>query len=74
MVPLKIVPAADLSARQSAGEICAGPELERLLFPSAATVAALAAGRADFLAGEKLEPVYLRPPAFVKAPAARLAA
>jgi hypothetical protein len=35
-------------------------------------VARLAAGRTDFVAGEKLEPVYLRETAFVKAaPAAR---
>ena len=38
----------------------------------AKVVARLAAGRTDFVAGEKLEPVYLRETAFVKAaPAAR---
>ncbi len=72
IAPLRIVPAAELAARQAAGEICAGPEMERRLFPSAATVAALAGRRTDFLPGESLEPVYLRLPSFVKAPAGRL--
>ena len=70
---LKIVPAAEIAARQAAGEICLGPELKPQLFPSAAAVAALAAGRTDFVPGEKLEPVYLRQTSFVKASAARLA-
>ena len=70
--PLKIVPAAEVEALQAAGEICVGPETGRVLFPGAAMVARLAAGRTDFVAGEKLEPVYLRETAFVKAaPAAR---
>ncbi len=70
--PLKIVAAAEIEARLAAGEICAGPEMERLLFPSAATIARLAAGRTDFLPGDKLEPVYLRATSFVKAPARRV--
>jgi tRNA threonylcarbamoyladenosine biosynthesis protein TsaB len=70
--PLKIVAAADIAARKSAGEMCVGPEMERALFPSAAMVAWLAAGRTDFVAGEKLEPVYLREVSFVKAPAGRI--
>jgi tRNA threonylcarbamoyladenosine biosynthesis protein TsaB len=69
--PLKIVPAAELLARRAAGEICAGPEMERVLFPAAAAVARLAAGRTDFLPGEKLEPIYLRATSFAKAPAPR---
>jgi tRNA threonylcarbamoyladenosine biosynthesis protein TsaB len=68
---LKIVPAAEIAARLAAGEICAGPEMTQALFPSAAAVARLAAGRTDFLPGEKLEPVYLRATNFVKAPAGR---
>jgi tRNA threonylcarbamoyladenosine biosynthesis protein TsaB len=70
--PLVIVPAAEIAARLAAGEICAGPEMERALFPSAATVARLAAGRTDFLPGEILEPIYLRETSFVKAPPGRL--
>ena len=72
LAPLRIVPAAELAARRAAGEICAGPEMERRLFPSSATLAALAGERADFLPGEALEPVYLRETSFVKAPAGRM--
>jgi tRNA threonylcarbamoyladenosine biosynthesis protein TsaB len=72
VLPLKIVPAAEIAAQKMAGEICAGPEMERILFPSAAMVARLAARRADFLPGEKLEPIYLRETSFVKAPARRV--
>ena len=68
---LKIVSAAEIAARQAAGEICAGPEMNRALFPSAARLATLAAGRTDFVAGGRLEPIYLRETSFVKAPAAR---
>ena len=71
LAPLKIVTAAELAARKAAGELCVGPELERRLFPTAATLAALAAERTDFLPGEKLEPVYLRETSFVKAPPGR---
>jgi tRNA threonylcarbamoyladenosine biosynthesis protein TsaB len=71
VAPLRIVMAAELAARQAAGETCAGPELERVLFPTAATVATLAAGRTDFLPGEDLAPVYLRLATFAKAPLGR---
>jgi hypothetical protein len=40
----------------------------RTIFPRAAMLARLAAGRNDFAAGEKLEPVYLRETNFVKSP------
>ena len=72
--PLKIVAAAEIELRQAAGEICAGPDLARRLYPSAATVARLAAGRTDFVPGEKLEPIYLRETSFVKVPPSRRAA
>ena len=70
--PLKIVPAAELAVRQAAGESCVGPEMERALFPAAAMVARLTAGRTDFLPGEQLEPVYLRATSFLKAPVRRV--
>ncbi len=70
LVPLRIVPAAEIEALKIAGEICAGPERSGL-FPTAAVVARLAGGRKDFVSGEQLQPVYLRVSAFVKAPAAR---
>ena len=70
--PLKIVAGTEIEARKAAGEVCVGPEMERVLFPSAATAARLAAGRTDFVAGENLEPVYLREVSFVKAPPGRV--
>jgi tRNA threonylcarbamoyladenosine biosynthesis protein TsaB len=69
--PLAIISAAELAERQAAGEICAGPEMERVLFPTAAALAALAAERTDFSCGSGLEPVYLRETSFVKAPTPR---
>lgn len=41
------------------------------LAPSARELARLASGRADYLPGEKLEPIYLRETTFVKAPPPR---
>ena len=69
--PLKIISAAELAAR-GAGEICVGPAAEQILFPSAAMVARLAAGRTDFVRGEDLMPVYLRETNFVKAAPVRV--
>ncbi len=69
--PLQIVPAAGIEPRKVAGEICVGPEMERCLFPAAEMVALLAAGRTDFMPGEKLEPAYLRATSFVKASSRR---
>jgi tRNA threonylcarbamoyladenosine biosynthesis protein TsaB len=71
MAPLKIVSATEIAARETAGEICVGPEMKRVLFPSAAMVARLATGRTDFVSGEKLEPVYLRAVSFVKSAPSR---
>jgi tRNA threonylcarbamoyladenosine biosynthesis protein TsaB len=70
--PLEIVSAGEIEACRAAGEICAGPEMARALFPSAATVALLAVGRSDFLPGDELTPVYLRETSFVKAAARRV--
>jgi tRNA threonylcarbamoyladenosine biosynthesis protein TsaB len=72
VAPLKIVSAAELLSRQSAGELCLGPEMTPKIFPRAVMVARLAAGRTNFLAGESLEPIYLRETSFVKAPPPRL--
>jgi tRNA threonylcarbamoyladenosine biosynthesis protein TsaB len=75
--PLKIVPLAEIQLRAEAHEILIGPEAKRWfpagvnLYPRAAMLVKLAAGRNDFLPGEKLEPVYLRETSFVKAPARR---
>ena len=68
--PLRIVAAAEIAALKIAGGICVGPE-QSGFFPAAAAVARLAAGRENFIAGEHLEPVYLRAVTFVKAAAGR---
>jgi tRNA threonylcarbamoyl adenosine modification protein YeaZ len=77
VAPLKIVAAVEIEARVGAGEILTGPEATRwfpagkILFPQATMLATLAAQRTGFVAGEKLEPVYLRETNFVKAPPRR---
>jgi len=77
--PLRLVPFTELQRRADAGEQLVGPELTqwfasaRELFPDAATLGRLAAERSDFVAGEQLAPIYLRPTAFVKAPPPRFA-
>jgi len=45
-----------------------------VMFPEAIQLGLLAAGRSEFVAGEKLEPIYLREAHFVKAPPPRAAA
>jgi tRNA threonylcarbamoyladenosine biosynthesis protein TsaB len=70
MLPLKIVSAEEIETRKLEGDVGVGPDTGRILFPSATMVARLAAGRPDFVAGEKLEPIYLRETAFVKSAAA----
>ncbi|HOS73738.1 MAG TPA: tRNA (adenosine(37)-N6)-threonylcarbamoyltransferase complex dimerization subunit type 1 TsaB [Candidatus Paceibacterota bacterium] len=76
--PLRLVPGAEVLARQQAGVTLLGPEVaqwfpgSRMLFPRAAAIGQLAQGRRDFIAGEKLEPIYLREARFVKAPPARV--
>ena len=63
VLPLQIVPAAEVERRKAAGEIFLGADF----FPSAAALAQLAAGRIDFVHGEDLTPVYLRETSFTKA-------
>jgi tRNA threonylcarbamoyl adenosine modification protein YeaZ len=59
-------------------EFFIGPEAPRwfpngkILFPTAATLARLAATRTNFIPGEKIEPIYLRETNFVKAPPPRV--
>lgn len=74
--PLQIVSLAQMEPRIGADEIQVGPEAKRwwpegkILFPSAATLGRLAAGRSDYVPGDQLTPIYLRETAFVKAPPA----
>ena len=76
--PLRLTSMAEVRARADAGGAIIGPEVTkwfpggRVIFPQAATLGRLAAGRTDFIAGEKLEPIYLREVKFVKAPPPRI--
>lgn len=78
--PPRILTAGEIRSRAGTGEILIGPEVTRwfpdgrTIFPRAAALARLAAGRDDFVTGEKLEPIYLREADFVKAPARKSAA
>jgi len=75
--PLRIVPLIALQTRVNAGGIWVGPEATRwlsngkILCPAAATLGQIAAGRNDFVSGNKLTPIYLRETNFVKAPPRR---
>jgi len=76
IVPLRII--ARNHVPVGPDEILVGPEVTRwfpsgkIIFPRAATLANLARTRTNFVAGEKLEPIYLRETAFVKAPPSRI--
>jgi tRNA threonylcarbamoyladenosine biosynthesis protein TsaB len=78
IAPLKIVTATEIELRAGAGELLIGPEVTRwfpsgkIMFPSAAMLAKLAASRNNFSDGGRLEPVYLREANFVKAPLSRV--
>jgi tRNA threonylcarbamoyl adenosine modification protein YeaZ len=76
--PLHIVPLTEIQSRASS-PLLVGPEVTRwfpegrLVFPTAATLNHLALTRKQsrFVAGETLEPIYLRETTFVKAPPSR---
>jgi len=75
--PLRLVSAEDVETRLRAGSVVCGPEARRWfplaedLFPDAAILGCLAAGGSEPVAGERLEPIYLRATRFVKAPPPR---
>ena len=75
--PLRIVARAEVESRAGANEMLIGPEVTRwfpngrMVFPRAAMLGQLALNRSDFVAGDKLEPIYLRETNFVKAPPSR---
>ncbi len=75
--PLRILPRAEVESRAGAKEILIGPDVTRwfpngrMIFPRAAVLGQLALSRSDFVAGDKLEPIYLRETNFVKAPPSR---
>jgi tRNA threonylcarbamoyladenosine biosynthesis protein TsaB len=85
--PLRIATMSEMAAKISAGERLIGPGVTRWfagktvpgnrfagtdIFPGAADLATLASHRTRFVAGEKLEPIYLREVSFVKAPPPRI--
>ena len=76
--PLRLAALAEIEKREADGERIAGPDLlpwfprAISLHPDAGVLGALAAGRTDFVAGDKLEPIYLRETAFKKAPPLRV--
>jgi len=70
--PLRIATLAAVRERETGwGKLIVGPEVARW-FPAgdvradATVIAVLGDGREDFIAGEKLEPIYLREVSFVK--------
>jgi tRNA threonylcarbamoyl adenosine modification protein YeaZ len=76
--PLGIVSLTQIEPQANADQIWIGPEVTRwlpngkILFPSAATLGRLGAGRGDYVSGDKLTPIYLRAVNFTKANATRL--
>jgi tRNA threonylcarbamoyladenosine biosynthesis protein TsaB len=76
--PLKLAPLAEVERLAAAGAVFVGPEAGSVipsgvtLFPDARVLATLARLRKDFVPGDKLEPIYLRETAFVKAPPTRI--
>jgi tRNA threonylcarbamoyl adenosine modification protein YeaZ len=75
--PLCIVKREEVETRIATEEPVIGPDLKRVFpevretFPSALALGNRALGRADFVPGEHLKPVYLRETTFVKAPPPR---
>ncbi len=76
--PLRLATLSEVRARVEAGGTVIGPEAanwfpgSRVIFPRAATLGRLACSRTDFIPGEAMEPIYLRPTQFVKAPPPRI--
>ena len=76
--PLALATLAEVQACSVGSESIVGPEVKqwfplgRIVFPRAGVLGRLAAGRSDFVCGEKIEPIYLRETSFVKAPPPRV--
>jgi len=76
--PLRIVGRDAIESLSAGGGLLIGPEVTkwfpagRTIHPRASNLASLAATRADFVTGDKLEPIYLRETTFVKAPPPRV--
>jgi tRNA threonylcarbamoyl adenosine modification protein YeaZ len=77
VAPLRLMNAQEAQALAQSDAIVAGPDAKklpgsRLVYPRAATLAAMASGRNNFVSGEELTPIYLRATTFVKAPPPRV--
>lgn len=78
--PLRLVALSEINAAASGVIVLGWDEVVRslpgaqMLAPAASAVARLASGRTDFVAGDGLEPIYLRATSFVKAPPPRVVA
>ena len=76
--PLRLATLPEVQTCHQTDGTIVGPEVTnwfpggRVLFPRAATLGRLARGRAGFVPGETLEPIYLRATQFVKAPRPRI--
>jgi len=76
--PLHLVPAAEVQQLCDSDQIVIGPEITECfpkaknISPDAITLGQLAAGRSDFVPGNKVEPIYLRETDFKKAPPRRV--
>ena len=76
--PLRIVTHAELQSRVENGSALIGPEVARwfpstmTIYPRALMLCRLALNLNNFIAGQKLEPIYLRETKFVKAPPPRI--
>lgn len=76
---LRVVSAAGVLEARNNGRLLIGPEVTRWfpdgkqIFPRAVAAGKLALAGTTSVAGEKLEPIYLRPTQFVKAPPPRVA-
>jgi tRNA threonylcarbamoyladenosine biosynthesis protein TsaB len=74
--PLRLAQPPEASQNETA--FIVGPDARQwfasgtLLFPEASMLGKLACGRTGFVAGENLEPIYLRETSFVKAPPSRV--
>jgi hypothetical protein len=75
---LRLAPFAEIEQLHRAGQRIMGPDAShwfataREIYPDAAILGRLACGRRDFVAGEKLEPIYLREVSYTKAPPVRV--
>jgi tRNA threonylcarbamoyl adenosine modification protein YeaZ len=76
--PLRLLPFEEATARCASGTTVVWPDLlgrfpgSRVLLPDAGMLGSLATAHTDFVAGDKLEPIYLRETSFIKAPPTRV--